>query len=241
MTEDLSLVQINTQGLDTDLNGNFAALEDAVNTVSLDLSAFEAATTSALGLKANDSSVVHLAGTETIIGDKTFSGTTTIGSSTGLLKRVSGVVTNAAAGTDYLTPNSTLKVANLSLGTTATQIAIATNPFTSVAGAWTKVTGFTTSSDVLGEWNNANQRFVVTHSGIYMIRMNLAGSVSNTKAIAFYINGSLYFQSPFIQNIPNYIFTSFIEAYSGAYIEIYYYTSTSENIALGGPIYKFYS
>lgn len=238
MTENLSLVQIN---VDNDLNGNFTALENAVNTVSLNLSAFETATQSALSFKANDSSVVHLAGTEIITGDKTFSGTTTIGSSTGLLKRVSGVVSDAIAGTDYLTPNSKLQVANLTLGTTATRMSIAEISFTSVAGVWTKVPGFTKSSDVLGEWDNTSQRFTATHSGAYMIRMNLVGSVSNTKAIAFYLNGSLYFQSPFIQNCPNYIFTSFIEANAGTFLEIYYYTSTAETIGIGGPIYKIYN
>lgn len=87
MAEDLTLVEINTQGLDSDLNFNFSALEDAVN------------------LKSDDSTVVHLAGTETITGDKTFSGITTIGSSSGLLKAASGVVSTAVEGTDYLAPD----------------------------------------------------------------------------------------------------------------------------------------
>lgn len=57
-----------------------------------------------LDTKANESEVVHLAKTETITGDKTFSGSTTIGSSTGILKRISGVVKDAVEGTDYLSP-----------------------------------------------------------------------------------------------------------------------------------------
>ena len=48
MAEDLGLTTIDTASLDTDLNDNFSILEDAIDTVSLDLNAFETATQSAL-------------------------------------------------------------------------------------------------------------------------------------------------------------------------------------------------
>lgn len=58
-----------------------------------------------LAAKATDSLVVHLAGTETIAGAKTFSTAPVLGTLTGLLKAATGTLTAATAGTDYLTPS----------------------------------------------------------------------------------------------------------------------------------------
>jgi hypothetical protein len=59
---------------------------------------------SGLAAKATDTLVVHLAGTETISGAKTFSTAPVLGSLTGLVKGSSGTLSAATAGTDYLTP-----------------------------------------------------------------------------------------------------------------------------------------
>jgi hypothetical protein len=52
-----------------------------------------------------DGLVAHLAGTETIAGAKTFSTLPVLGTLSGLVKAASGVLSAAAAGTDYLTPS----------------------------------------------------------------------------------------------------------------------------------------
>lgn len=59
----------------------------------------------AIGLRALDSAVVHLAGTETVTGAKTFATPPVLGSLTGILTATSGTVTSAVAGTDYLVPS----------------------------------------------------------------------------------------------------------------------------------------
>lgn len=61
-------------------------------------------TTSDVSGAAVDSTVVHLSGTETVSGTKTFSALPVLTGLNGLVKASSGVLSAASAGTDYLTP-----------------------------------------------------------------------------------------------------------------------------------------
>ena len=75
--------------------GHVSAIHSAVNTAE-----------TAVALAALDSAVVHVAGTETITGAKTFSTAPVLASLSGLLKGSSGSLSAALADVDYLTPGT---------------------------------------------------------------------------------------------------------------------------------------
>lgn len=175
MTQDLTLAEISTQGV-IDINSNFAAVEDAVNA------------------KADDNEVVHLAGAETITGDKTFSGTTTIGNMNGVLKATAGVVSSATAGTDYLTPTgSGAELTGITNGQITYDLAFVnlyTASFTlTSADTYTKITNYySQNGDSLNNFDVTNQKIVISKAGLYIINLKVIGSSTSTTRTGARIN-----------------------------------------------------
>jgi hypothetical protein len=69
--------------------------------------------------KADNATVVHTTGIETIGGFKTFTTAPILGAVTGLLKAVAGAISTAAAGTDYYAPGGAISAADLPLASPA--------------------------------------------------------------------------------------------------------------------------
>lgn len=240
MSEDLNLPEINTQSLDSNLNNNFSTLEDAVNKVSLDLSAFEKATQSILSFKANDSEVSHLAGAETITGDKTFLGTTTIGLSTGILKRTSGVVENAVDGADYLSPSG--DGSNLTgIGKCILDVS-QSMPQAVGTSANTLISLDTVNTDLYNAFNStpANYKYVIPESlnGRSLLIISNVGFVTNgagARVIETWYNNSLIYApvsfSPSSTNNSTGQDVKIISGSTGDYIQLYGYQSSGGNLS----------
>lgn len=98
---------VNTAKTESDQHTAINALETTVATLAV------------------DSTVVHNTGTETVAGAKTFSTAPVLASLTGILKASTGVLSAAAAGTDYLSPSgdgsalTSLNASALASGTVA--------------------------------------------------------------------------------------------------------------------------
>lgn len=149
------LINISTQDLDSNLNSNFSLLETS---------------------KADDDKVVHLTGAETITGDKTFSGTTTIGTSSGILKRVSGVLEDAVEGTDYLSPSgdgSALKNINSNSIITNSSGFCAYCRNSVTPNQWNQMKNFATYFNEGSGFNKDTGVFTCDAAGKYAVRVQI--------------------------------------------------------------------
>lgn len=194
MAEDLTLAEISTQGLDNDLNSNFTALENAVNS------------------KADDTSVVHLAGVETITGDKTFSSESNVFHGDG--SALTGITS------DQIAFNGTF-IYSQAYPTT----------YDLVANTWTKITENVVVNDVSNNFDVVNQRVNITKPGIYLIMQKVTPkTVLPTTQVAarITVNGNSYGTDY------NYGGTCWVQNIRilnvGDYVEYYAYSSVNDKV-----------
>lgn len=109
-----------------------------------------------------------------------------------------------------------------------TNIFVANNSFTCVAGAWTKVTMPVVVLNT-GEWNTTTNRLTFTKSCTFLLHIQFNGSTSNLKGVGLYKNGVAHQQ--YTQTLSSYYFTVFFTAEVGDYYEFTYYSTTADTNA----------
>lgn len=193
-------------------------------------------TANMLATKADDNKVVHLADTETITGDKTFSGgftssgPTTIGSDTGIIKTTSGLI-DLATSADINTA--------LGLPTTQRYLYIQADNQSFVANTLTKVNFTAIVKDPLSEVSLEDSSITVSpncgaNGGNILYEVSILSSVSATKQISLYYNGTLWkCPAPFTGKLGSFvIFGGGGTGGIGSVNTFYYQTSANETASI---------